>query len=294
MKLARSFVFVITLCVGSFAMASEPAGDAGPFAAHNAYPYRLYPKGRFESALDAGLKHVELDITYDPRRKTVVVTHDAQPNGKEPELGTLLATLFERWAAAPGDGYTIILDFKTSSPEIVAGVAELLDPHRDVLTLLAKQSDGRPRTGKITVCFTGNTAAHRLYEESVAAGDDYLGFGDGGAGGWLENPADHVPEEPARFVRFLTYEQSVFADAPGAKGPEHLSLARLKAVVDAANARGYRVRVYTLNPPRRDGGRDFQAWEKCVAAGMHMIATDAYAESRQWWNEQQNRRSAGE
>ncbi|MBX7165121.1 MAG: hypothetical protein K1X74_02110 [Pirellulales bacterium] len=274
----------LALSLAIVGAATWPAtADDCPFAAHNAYPWRLYPKGRFEAALQAKLKHVELDISYDPDRNAVVVTHDAKPVGNEPLLAGMFQQLIEGFSAAGESGQTIILDFKISSPEIVAGVAALLPPHAAVLSKLAKQPGAAFREGPITVCFTGNTAAHRLYEASINPGGDYLAFGDGGAGGWLENAAEHVLPEPAGFVRFLTYEQSVFLDAPRARAPEHLSVERMKAVIEAANARGYRVRIYTLNPPRKDGQLDRQGWEKCVAAGVHMIATDAYDDARQWW-----------
>jgi len=268
---------------------TNTSGDAGPFAAHNAYPYRLYAPKRFERALDSGLKYVELDITYDPKREIAVVTHDSAPNGNEPELSTMLNQLWDRWIDAPPADYTVILDFKTSSPELVQAVQDLLTPQAEHLSKLRKESGAEFEPGKITVCLTGDKSAHRIFEEAVAEGDDFLAFGDGGAGGWLENPEDHVPDKPAGFVRFLTYHQSVFADAPGARGEEHFSEERARAVMDKANEGNYRVRIYTLNPPRgKDRERDYRAWQRCVNAGVHMIATDNYPGARQWWDEQRS------
>ena len=265
------------------------SGDAGPFAAHNAYPYRLYAPKRFERALDSGLKYVELDITYDPKRKVAVVTHDSDPNGNEPELSTMLDQLWDRWIDAPPADYTVILDFKTSSPELVQAVQDLLTPQAEHLSKLRKESGAEFEPGKITVCLTGDKSAHRIFEEAVAEGDDFLAFGDGGAGGWLENPEDHVPDKPAGFVRFLTYHQSAFTDVAGARGEEHFSEERARAVMDKANEGNYRVRIYTLNPPRgKDRERDYRAWQRCVNAGVHMIATDNYPGARQWWDEQRS------
>ncbi len=264
--------------------ASANIGDAGPFAAHNAYPYRLYAPKRFERALDAGLKYVELDITYDPKRKVAVVTHDGTPRGGETELSTMLDQLWSRWMDAPEGDYTVILDFKTSSPELVQAVQDLLTPQAEHLSKMKKEAGAKFQPGEITVCLTGDKGAHRIFEEAVADGDDYLAFGDGGAGGWLENASDHVPDEPAGFVRFLTYHFSAFAEAPKARGLEHFSEERAREVMEKANAGDYRVRIYTLNPPRgEDRQRDYQSWERCVNAGVHMIATDNYADARKWW-----------
>jgi len=261
------------------------SGDAGPFAAHNAYPYRLYAPKRFERALNAGMKYIELDITYDPEKKVAVVTHDAQPRGGEAELSTMLDQLWSRWIDGPADDYTVILDFKISSPELVRSVQDLLTPHAKHLSKLRKQTGAAFEPNKITVCLTGNKDAHRVFESAVAEGNDFLAFGDGGAGGWLEDPRDHVPNKKAGFVRFLTYHRSVFADAPKARGEGHFSEERAREVMKKANAGNYRVRIYTLNPPRDDDGkRDFRAWQRCVNARVHMIATDNYPGARAWWD----------
>lgn len=267
--------------------ADEPStsGDAGPFAAHNAYPYRLYAPKRFERALDAGLKYVELDITYDPEKMVAVVTHDGTPRGGEAELSTMLDQLWARWIDATESDYTVILDFKTASPELVQAVQGLLTPQAEYLSKLKKESGAEFQPGKITVCLTGDKHAHRLFEQAVAEGDDFLAFGDGGAGGWLEDASDHVPDKPAGFVRFLTYHFSAFVDAPEARGLEHFSEERARQVMEKANEGDYRVRIYTLNPPRgKDRQRDYTAWERCVNAGVHMISTDNYPDARAWWD----------
>jgi glycerophosphoryl diester phosphodiesterase len=259
-----------------------------PFAAHNAYPWRLYGDQRFNRALEAGLKHVELDVTYDEKRQQPVVTHDSKPRGDEPLLGDLLARLWQQWGTAPDDGYTVIIDFKTSQPELALAVGELLKPHASLLSQAPKRNPRKFQPGRISVCLTGNTAAHRHYEKSVPEDGTYLAFGDQGASGWVEDSAKYVPNESAGFVRFLTFERGVFMDRKGVKDNAHVSPERLRAVVRLANERGYRIRVYTINPPSQDeGGRDFSYWEKCVDSGVHMIATDAYEISRDWWQQRQ-------
>lgn len=269
---------------GQRAVAADHAAT-NPFAAHNAYPWRLYDKQRFTRALDSGLKHIEIDVTYDPQRKAIVATHDSDPRGNEPELGELLTPLWERWAQAPGDGYTLIIDFKTSSPELVAAFEAVIKPHAELLSQMPKSADGKFDERKITVCLTGDTAAHRIYAGSVPEDGVYLAFGDHGSGGWKEDIAAYVPSEPAGFVRFLTYEKQTFMDDRKAKENEHISQERIREAVRLANERGYRIRVYTINPARSGGELDDVYWSACVDGGVHMISTDAYDIARDWWNE---------
>ena len=314
--------------------ASAVAADAdlrladNPFAAHNAYPWRLYGPDRFDRALAAGLKHLEVDVTYDPQRQAVVATHDSRPAGNEPELGQLLAPLWEQWGGADEDGYTLIIDFKSSSPELAAATLRVLEPHRGLLSTLRKSASPQDadtvsadtvsadtvsadtvsadtvsadtksadtvsaataadtfRPGKITVCLTGSGRCHEEFDRLVAAGDEYLAFADFGHSTWRDDPAGYVPDEPPAFHRFLTFEYGVFMESPGQRGAEHFSTERLAQVVELANARGYRLRVYTINPARsRDGLRD-ELWRACVEAGAHMISTDAYELARDWWRE---------
>jgi glycerophosphoryl diester phosphodiesterase len=278
---------LLTACMWGGVSVVRAGGEMSdcPFAAHNAYPWRLYAPGRFEQALDAGLKHIEVDITFDPVKKKAVATHDAKPNGKETELGTLLEPMWKKWLASDEQGYTLILDFKTSSPELVEAVAEVLEPYREQLSTLGKEAGSKFEERKITVCLTGNTAAHRLYAESVPAEGAYLAFGDLGGNDWRADVASYVPKEPAGFVRFLTYERSAFQDAQGAKGDNHLSVERLAKLMELARQRNYHVRIYTLNPPKKAGESDTTAWSRCVEAGVEMISTDAYPLARQWWLE---------
>lgn len=263
---------------------TENALNANPFAAHNAYPWRLYGKDRFERAIKAGLKHIEVDVTYDPQRQAIVATHDTRPNGSETELGALLQPLWTAWGANSDDGYTLIIDLKSSSPELVRGLQAILEPHAKLLSTMPK-SGGAFAPGKITVCLTGTGDAHREYAAIIPGDGKYLAFSDVGFGetNWREQVADYVPSEPPGFTRFLTFEFHNFMDAPRASGVEHFSLDRLRETVRLANERGYRMRIYTINPARQGDEYDTRFWDLCVQAGMHMIATDAYEPARDYW-----------
>lgn len=271
--------------------AAKSASASNPFAAHNAYPWRLYGKDRFDRALKAGLKHIEVDVTYDPNRKAIVATHDSRPSGAETELGELLEPLWKQWGASDEKGYTLIIDCKSSSPELVRGLQAVLEPHAALLSSLPRQG-GSFQEGKITVCLTGSGAAHREYDAIIPPDGRFLAFRDlgYGAGDWRENVADYVPAQPPGFARFLTLEFHNFHDAPRTSGIEHVSLERLRETVRLADAAGYRIRIYTINPPSRDRELDTRFWDLCVQAGVHMIATDAYEGARDYWAN----RSAGE
>ena len=181
-----------------------------PFAAHNAYPWRLYRPERFERALASGLKHIELDLTYDSRPRRVVVTHDATPRGGEPELESFLKPLWKKWDASTGEGYTLILDFKTATGELARGVHAILEPHATLLSKMPKRADGEFQLSKITVCLTGNGRCQQMYADAVAADAHYLAFGDHGHSDWRADAADYVPTEPAGFYRFLTFHFRAF------------------------------------------------------------------------------------
>lgn len=281
---AVAIVFPLVARAEPPAAAGPPWPEAldSPFAAHNAYPWRLYGKDRLTRALAAGIKHVELDLTYDPTRQAVVVTHDAKPSGQEPTLDELVGQALERWQATGLAGFTLILDFKTAAPEAAAGVRQVLEQHADVLSSLPK-AGGEFRPAQVTVCLTGSGEAHQHYYNQVPADGRLLAFGDVGHGGWQADVDQYVPGEPAGFVRFVTLPRICFQDASNSKGDEHVSPERLRRVVELCDQRGYRLRIYSYNPPRVGGAHDTQAWDKCVAAGVHMIATDAYEGAQAWW-----------
>lgn len=284
------FVVLATLVMAAPRAAAADDKTSGlrqnPFAAHNAYPWRLYRPKRFERAIASGLKHIELDLTYDSSRDAVIVTHDGTPRGGEPELEPFLEPLWQAWSAADGKGYTLIFDFKTASPELAGGLHEILKPHADLLSTMPKQAGSKFQSGKITVCLTGSGRCQQLYAEAVPADDRYLAFGDHGHSEWRADAAEYVPREPAGFYRFLTFHFRAFLDGPDVSGPDHISLERMRQVAGLASERAYRMRIYTINPARRtDGQLDDRFWRQAVEAEVHMISTDLYEDARDWWTE---------
>lgn len=271
--------------LGCLLLALPAAAKDCPFAAHNAYPYLFWGGDSFERALAAGLKHIEVDITYDPARQAACVTHDSRPKGKEPLLHGFLEPLWRTWEAADDGGYTLILDCKSSEPGLARSIAAILkgrEPLLSCLSLNADGSDGRFTPGKITVCLTGSGEAHRQYRAVATDRGRLFAFGDAGSEEWKSDPAAYVPADPAGFIRFLTFERRAFLSGPDKTKSADVSLERLRAVVELANQRGYRIRIYTCNAKKLIGIDD-SYWRACVAAGVHMIATDDYELARDWW-----------
>lgn len=285
--LAVCCAFALAQAAGALAQEAAATSDwperlDSPFAAHNAYAWRLYGNDRLARALTAGIKHIEIDISYDEAKQQVVVTHDSKPSGNEPELDAFLEPLWQRWTASGLDGFTLILDFKVGSREAAQGVRQVLERHAELLSSQAKQA-GQFEEGKITVCLTGSGEAHQHYYDLVPDQGRLLAFGDVGHGGWREIAEEYVPREPAGFVRFVTLPRICFQETATAKGDQHVSEGRLKSVVSACNLRGYRLRIYSYNPVQRQGKLDTSPWDKCVEAGVHMISTDNYEMAHDWW-----------
>src|SRR5581483_10411510 len=159
--------------------------------------------------------------------------------------------LWEKWGAAADDGYTLIIDFKTPGDELVQAVKQMLEPHRELLSSLAKSNESQFQPRKITVCFTGNGALN--YDAMIPEGGEYLGFTDntGCPTTWQADVSRYVPQRPARFARFISLDKQNFMDRPESRTDDHLSIDRLKRVAELAQAGGYRFRVYTVNPRRQ-------------------------------------------
>jgi hypothetical protein len=278
-----ALVLGITLTAGAFGGEALLPVDC-PFAAHNAYPYLFLNPGGVNRALSADMPALELDLTYDPVRRTAVVTHDGSPRGGEPALRDYLQPVWKQWLDSQRTGFTLILDFKSSKPELAHSVARILEEHRSNLSSMVKSPGARFEPGRITVCLTGSGAGHRAYAESVAAGGRYIAFGDSGSEDWKTDPREYVPAEPAGFIRFLTFERRVFLSGPDKRRSADVSIDRLREVVRLADERGYRIRVYTVNAQLFPVGVEDVYWKAAVEAGVHMVATDDYELARQWWN----------
>jgi hypothetical protein len=294
--------FALGLAAGPV-QAGPPAGLM-PFAAHNAYPYKGKGTEKLARALRAGFAHIETDLTYDPVRKAVVVTHDANPSGNEPELDSFLAPLWRQWTASPVAGRTLTFDFKSSRAGLVEGLHAVLRKHARALSWMDARAGATFHPGPITVCLSGDAAAKEAYARLAARQGRYLAFLDQvyNENAWKSDAAAYVPVAPASLQRFLTLHSHNFLGERrrgGAIGgawentkdfarglafwerqpdpDQTLSPARLSAAAKAAARRGYAIRIYVVNSSRD--------WEACAAAGIPMLATDEYEDAARWWRE---------
>lgn len=250
-----------------------------PFAAHNAYPFQGQGAEKLEQALEAGLKHIEVDVTYDARREAAVVTHSSKPAGGEPELGRFIEPIWRHWAEAPGTGYTLIVEFKHKDARIGRALQRILSAHADMLSRMSTRPGAPFIPGKITVCLTGNSDGQRAYESQLGLDDHYYAFGDVGygPGAWKFNAESYVPREPPGFRRFITIEQHNLIALPFVHDELAMSPGRVEAVARRANAMGYQLRIYVLNAKQAD------QWQMAVSSAVPMIATDDYARAAAWW-----------
>lgn len=283
--------------------AEAPAGPM-PFAAHNAYPYKGKGTEKLTRALRAGFPHIETDITYDAARKAVVVTHDGEPSGNEPELDAFLAPLWRQWTTCPVAGRTLTFDLKSSRAGLVEGLQSVLRKHARALSWMDARAGATFRPGPITVCLSGNDTAKNAYARLAARQGRYLAFLDHvyDENAWKSDASDYVPAAPASVHRFLTLHSSNFLGERRRGGviggawentkdfarglafwekrpdpDQTLSAARLSAAAKAAARRGYAIRVYVVNSSRD--------WETCAKAGIPMLATDEYEDAARWWRE---------
>jgi hypothetical protein len=279
------WLLLVVLAVTSPTLAGTP--DRNPFAGHNAYPFEGEGAHKLEAALAAGLKHVEVDVTYDPRRQMIVVTHDKTPSGGEPDLVRFIEPVWRSWAEAPGRGYTLIIELKSRDPRIAAGISAILKSHAALLSRMRQGGAFEP--GKITVCLTGSEEGKDEYPRQLAPDEPYLAFADRAYGPleWKWNPANYVPSAPPGFRRFVTCAIHNFTSLPFKEEPqpgiEAISQKRLQTVADLAASRGYALRVYTINAAKSDGTVDTRLWKRCVDAHVPMIATDDYKLASDWW-----------
>ncbi|MBI3890486.1 MAG: hypothetical protein HY303_03035 [Candidatus Wallbacteria bacterium] len=325
MKLPHSsLVLAFALSTAAAALAvrpSDPSGPAAPpcpFAAHNAYPYKGDGENKFSAALAAGLKSVEVDETWDPNRRAAVVTHDEKPKGDEPELGAFLATLFRKWQTAPGTGYILVLDLKSSDPNLPRAIHAVLERHAKLLSKMSAgpvsasslfDSASDPfEPGKITVWMSGSGDGKDAYRRSPPGGV-YLAFGDRvfNENDYKKNVADYFPKAPPAFERFITmHVQNCMAGAArkgflgkaeaklenlkrhlpfmhGYDSDDTLSATRAAEIASKSRASGYPVRLYVVNGGGIGDHKGTSAWDLLAKAGIPWIATDDYAQAAAWW-----------
>lgn len=275
------------------------AGDAPrplPVSAHNCYPSNSASPEKLEQALALGIDNIEIDLGWDASRRAVIVGHDATPREGVvyPEFQAYLVPALERrWASVRDDGAPTVLtlDWKTSEPDALRAVKAFLDAHPDWFSSAPKADDSPMTPRRLTVCFTGDETAKDIYDAMVSPGEPYRAFRDTvfGAGGKpLDDVTAYGPSRSSAYHRFLTFHWGhVEPGAPARAGDwEPADADRLRALIESAHRRGFRVRIYCVNgqtgplllsPYRFANPEAAEArWRASADAGVDWVATDEY------------------
>lgn len=284
----------VVLHLASFVGAQTPDKPKPlPISAHNCYPVDDLGKNRLAEALALGIDNIEIDLGWDPEKKRLIVGHDAAPKAglDYPTFEEFIGPVLEAPARPDGAPTVLTLDWKTESPDAIAKLKAFLDAHADLLSS-APKSDPSPMTArKLTVCFTGSTKAKATYDGLIPKGGTYRAFADvvHSRGSYRDDPTSYAKEPATAYNRFLTFDWSTVESGgpPLARDWTNDEAARLKAIVDSAHARGYRVRFYCLNArgpvlsvPYRFASPDAARlrWNAAAEAGADWIASDDYRE----------------
>lgn len=270
-----------------------------PAAAHNCYPSRGRSRERIEEALRLGIDNIEIDLGWDPLKKRLIVTHEAEPklNPNAPEFESyLLPALMDHWKSPRADKAPTILtiDWKTSRPEAVSRFKEFLDRRADWFTSAPKNQNARGalEVRRLTVCFTGSEKAKDRYDELIPENGVYRAFKDqvfGGDGSYLDDVQDYAPTPASPYHRFVTIAWSHIerGGQPLSKDWTKAEQTRLCSIVRRVHEQGYRLRIYCLNGRGRNpldpyafpSSRSARLrWLAAYRAGADWIASDNYQE----------------
>lgn len=270
------------LLAGLAVAAALGAGEipqAWRYNAHNCYPEKGQHWDRLDRARQAGLRAVEIDVTWSEQRGRGVISHHKELAGGEPTLEEyffrpLLPELRRLPAGKPD--WLLLIDFKSDDARLVAEVYRLLRRHRKLLTTAGEDL----RYGPLTVLLTGDNAAIAAFARLHPPGERYLAIGNREPLGreYRENVAEYFPEAATGFYRVFNFEwkhvEQVYRREEPLSGAER---ERLEALARAAHEKGYWLRTWTLNGSHF-GGQEWvrERWETARLAGVEMIATDEY------------------
>lgn len=243
-----------------------PAGAVEPLIRAHAHNDYEHPRPLLD-ALDCGFGSIEADVHLVDG--VLLVGHDAMDLKPSRTLETLyLAPLRERVRANGGRVYaggpTIILlvDVKTEAAATYAALDGVLQRYAAMLTRFA---DGKVEPGAITVIVSGNRARAAMAAQTVryAAMD-----------GRIEDLAAPTgkPADPQLVPLVSDNWAKVFGGKWAEPMPPEVA-AKLKVLVDAAHARGQRIRFW--NTPDTPA-----AWSALRGAGVDLINTDRLTELR--------------
>lgn len=289
--------------------------------AHNCYPYEGRWADRIDRALRLGFPvSIEQDIAWaiDPSsgEGRPVVSHTSKTRGDEPALR---AYFFEQVrpivenALAKGDRShwpLVILhfDFKSTEPQLLRSVWELLGEYEAWLTTAPKTADPSemaPLTPKPILAITEDSDEQEaVFFRAIPAGGRLRVFGSAHTTG-LENstreqrahlaaslpPETLLVQRPSNYRRWWNNSWMEVEEGGQTQGGNWTPAKRrrLQALVDHAHRLGYWIRFYTLDGFTTaedrgwDAGYNFGSreaaetrWRAALDAGVDFIATDQY------------------
>ncbi|MDQ6677020.1 MAG: Type 1 glutamine amidotransferase-like domain-containing protein [Acidobacteriota bacterium] len=256
--------------------------------AHNCYPYEGKYADRIDRALSAGFPvSIEQDLALLNGR--VVLSHNAQPIGGEPDLETYFFRRVEpivKQALTKNDraSWPLIylhFDFKDNSPELLAAAWKILGRYQPWLTTAVKPADPNAAAsaaplavGPIMALTEDSDAQEAVFYTPIPVGGKLLVFGSAHTVAPPPNltvqqridlavstaPELMLTEHPTAYRRW--WNNSWFeVEKGGARQAADWTLqdaARLKSLVDHSHRMGFQIRFYCLDgfTPEQNQGWD--------------------------------------
>jgi hypothetical protein len=251
------------------------------YNAHNCYPEKGQYRDRLERARQAGLRAVEIDVTWSEQRRRTVISHEKTPSGGEPTLKEYFWKAVEpelRRLPRGQAAWLLQIDFKIDHPAVIEEVYRDLDRRRRLLTRFGDQVD----YGPLTVMLTGDNAAIASFEKRSRGNGPYLAMANREPveRQYQDNVTAYFDADATPFYRVFNLEWVHLEPDREARrsGPlPESARTRLRALAELARQKGYWLRTWTLNESTF-GGREglLERWRAAREAGVDMIATDEY------------------
>ena len=272
---------------------AAPTPKPIPISAHNCYPPDGKGNARLVEALALGIDNIEIDLGWDEVANRMIVGHDANAhqNSTYPTFEDYVRPILDAPARPDLAPTVLTIDWKTSRPEAVAAFKGWLDSHESLVSYAPKADPSPMTVRRLTVCFTGDERAKAVYDASIPSGGMYRAFSDvvHGAGDYRDDPTGYARSPATAYRRFLTFHWGVVEKGAPALAKDWTAdeAGRLRAIVAAAHANGYRVRFYCLNGKGSRFALTYRfatpeaaeiRWRAAAGAGVDWVASDDYAE----------------
>ena len=250
--------------------ATRPVTPLPQAHAHNDY---LHPRPLLD-ALDQGFTSVEADV-FLVDGELLVAHEPAQLDPTRTLRRLYLDPLRDRVRAHHGSVYPgyrkpvqLLIDIKGDGVAAYEELHRQLRPYRRMLTIV---TDGRPHPGAVTPVISGDRAARAPMEAQRVRYACYDGRFDDLAAP-VPTPASFIPLVSGNWTQFFGWR----GDGPFPAAER----ARLRSLVDTAQAQGRRVRFWAT--PDQPGPARDAIWTELLAAGVDHLNTDDLAGLRRF------------